>query len=71
MFSAGHETTSGTLSFLWYNLLKNPEAFHKAQQQTDSLVGDKVLTVEMLPKLTYIDACIKVSQIDKWRVSQI
>ncbi|KAK5166584.1 uncharacterized protein LTR77_008127 [Saxophila tyrrhenica] len=56
---AGHETTSGTLSFLWYNLLKNPEAFHKAQKQVDEVVGDHVLSVEMLPKLTYIDACIK------------
>ncbi|KAK2611954.1 hypothetical protein QQS21_002060 [Conoideocrella luteorostrata] len=57
--AAGHETTSGTLSFLWYNLLKNPEKFHKAQQEIDNVVGDSVVTPDMLPKLTYIDACIK------------
>ncbi len=56
---AGHETTSGTLSFLWYNLLKNPEAFHRAQKQVDEVVGDKVLSLDMLPKLTYLDSAIK------------
>ncbi|KJZ75343.1 hypothetical protein HIM_05269 [Hirsutella minnesotensis 3608] len=56
---AGHETTSGTLAFMWYNLLKNPEKFHKAQQQVDEIVGDNVVTPEMVSKLTYIDACIK------------
>jgi cytochrome P450/NADPH-cytochrome P450 reductase len=44
---------------MWYNLLKHPEAFHKAQKQVDEVVGDKVLSIEMLPKLPYIDACIK------------
>jgi cytochrome P450 / NADPH-cytochrome P450 reductase len=56
---AGHETTSATLSFLSYNLIHNPEKLHKAVQQVDEVVGDNVLTVDMLPKLTYIDACIK------------
>ncbi|KAK3705239.1 hypothetical protein LTR37_013400 [Vermiconidia calcicola] len=56
---AGHETTSATLSFMWYNLLKHPEAFHKAQKEVDDIVGDQVLSLDMLPKLTYIDACIK------------
>jgi cytochrome P450 / NADPH-cytochrome P450 reductase len=44
---------------MWYNLLKNPEAFLKAQKEVDEVVGDKVITLDMLPKLTYIDACIK------------
>ena len=56
---AGHETTSATLSFNYYNLVKNPEKLHKAMQQVDEVVGDNVLTVDMLPKLTYIDACVK------------
>ncbi|TAQ85754.1 hypothetical protein B7494_g5932 [Chlorociboria aeruginascens] len=56
---AGHETTSGTLSFCYYNLLKNPEKLHKAQQEVDEVVGNDVLQIEHLPKLTYIDACIK------------
>lgn len=44
---------------MWYNLLKNPETFHKAQAQVDEIVGDQTVTLDMLPKLTYVDACIK------------
>ena len=36
---AGHETTSGTLSFLFYNLLKYPETLQKAQQEVDQVLG--------------------------------
>ena len=56
---AGHETTSATLSFTYYNLVKNPEKLHKAIQQVDDVLGDGVLRADMLPKLTYIDACVK------------
>lgn len=70
---AGHETTSATLSFTYYNLLKNPEKLLKAQQQVDDVVGDNVLTVQHVPKLTYIDACLKEtlrlsSPIPRWSV---
>jgi cytochrome P450/NADPH-cytochrome P450 reductase len=44
---------------MWYNLLKHPEKFHKAQAEVDAIVGDKVLTLDHLPKFQYIDACIK------------
>ena len=54
-----HETTSATLSFAYYNLIKNPEKLHKAQQQVDEVVGNSVLSVDVLPKLTYIDAVVK------------
>ncbi|UFQ19595.1 MULTISPECIES: bifunctional cytochrome P450/NADPH--P450 reductase [Streptomyces] len=37
---AGHETTSGTLSFALYHLLKNPAALHRAQAEVDALWGD-------------------------------
>jgi cytochrome P450/NADPH-cytochrome P450 reductase len=56
---AGHETTSATLAFSYYNLIKNPEKLHKAIQEVDDVLGDNVLTVDMLPKLHYIDACTK------------
>ena len=58
---AGHETTSATLSFSYYNLIKNPEKLHKAIQEVDNVLGDNILTIDMLPKLNYVDACIKVS----------
>lgn len=70
---AGHETTSSTLSFTYYNLLKNPDTLLKAQQQVDEVVGDNVLELQHLPKLTYLDACIKEalrldSPITRWSV---
>ncbi|MFE3606750.1 bifunctional cytochrome P450/NADPH--P450 reductase [Streptomyces goshikiensis] len=37
---AGHETTSGALSFALYHLLKNPAVLHLAQAETDALWGD-------------------------------
>ncbi|KAJ5507569.1 cytochrome P450, partial [Penicillium freii] len=56
---AGYKTTSAILCFLYYNLLKNPETFIKAQQEVDKVVGDSVLTVEYLPSLLYLDIYIK------------
>ncbi|CAG8961894.1 hypothetical protein HYFRA_00013694 [Hymenoscyphus fraxineus] len=56
---AGHETTSGLLSFLFYNFLKNPAVYHKAQKEVDDVVGTNPITVDHISKLTFIDACLK------------
>lgn len=56
MLIAGHETTGGTLSFSFYNLLKHPEVYRKAQQEVDSVVGTGPVTVDHIPKLQYIQA---------------
>ena len=53
---AGHETTSGMLSFCLYYMVKNPETIKKAQEEVDAL-GQ--LTKGCLNKLPYIDACLK------------
>ncbi|CAF0767035.1 unnamed protein product [Adineta steineri] len=53
---AGHETTSGLLSFTLYYLLKNPHALQKAQAEVD-LYNE--ITVDTLSKLKYIDAVLK------------
>ncbi|MFD8996714.1 bifunctional cytochrome P450/NADPH--P450 reductase [Streptomyces abikoensis] len=37
---AGHETTSGALSFALYHLLKDPVSLRLAQRETDELWGD-------------------------------
>src|SRR6185369_10931614 len=37
--AAGHETTSGLLSFAIYYLLKNPEVMARAQAEMDRLLG--------------------------------
>lgn len=47
---AGHEATSGTLSFAFY-YLKNPSAYHKVQQEVDDVVGRDKVTVDHVSKL--------------------
>ncbi|EIT73160.1 cytochrome P450 [Aspergillus oryzae 100-8] len=56
---AGHETTSGLLSFAFYNMLKNPQAYQKAQEEVDRVIGRRRITVEDLQKLPYITAVMR------------
>ncbi|EAU38312.1 hypothetical protein ATEG_01555 [Aspergillus terreus NIH2624] len=56
---AGHETTSGMLSFLFYDLLKHPHAYRKAQDEVDRVIGRRKITVEDLTKLPYITAVMR------------
>lgn len=56
---AGHETTSGTLAFSLYHLVKNPWAMTRAQRELDSVLGDGPLTKDHLAKLPYIDAILR------------
>jgi cytochrome P450/NADPH-cytochrome P450 reductase len=53
---AGHETTSGLLSFVFYYLLKNPEAYQQAQREVDEMIGNKPITADHLSKLPYLNA---------------
>lgn len=52
---AGHETTSGLLSFATYLLLKNPQVLLKAQKIVDEVLGDEMPRVEHLAQLRYIE----------------
>ena len=56
---AGHETTSGMLSFAVYQLMKSPEAYRKAQAEVDSVVGTKPIAFEHMSKLPYIEAVLR------------
>lgn len=60
---AGHETTSGLLSFVFFELLKHPEAYRKAQQEVDTVIGKGPITVEHMSKLPYISAVSQESKI--------
>ncbi|MFF5205070.1 bifunctional cytochrome P450/NADPH--P450 reductase [Streptosporangium sp. NPDC000396] len=52
---AGHETTSGLLSFAFYNLLRNPHVLARAYAEVDRLLpGDTVPTYETIMKLDVI-----------------
>ncbi|RAR07669.1 NADPH-cytochrome P450 reductase-like protein [Stemphylium lycopersici] len=56
---AGHETTSGLLSFAFYYLLKNPSAYEKAQQEVDDVIGKGSITVDHLSKVPYLNAVLR------------
>lgn len=51
---AGHETTSGLLSFALYFLLKHPDVLKKAYEEVDNVLTDSVPTYEQVLQLTYI-----------------
>ncbi len=52
---AGHETTSGLLSFATYFLLRNPDALAKARAEVDAALGNEMPTVETIGKLRYLE----------------
>ncbi|KAL4951002.1 cytochrome P450 [Aspergillus filifer] len=56
---AGHETTSGLLSFVFYQLLTHPETYRKAQQEVDEVVGQGVIEVAHLSRLPYINSILR------------
>jgi cytochrome P450/NADPH-cytochrome P450 reductase len=59
LFDTGHETTSGLLSFMLYQLIKNPDVMKKARVEVDSVLGQGSMTPEMLSRLPYLTAVIR------------
>ncbi|PJZ00537.1 NADPH--cytochrome reductase [Bacillus vallismortis] len=51
---AGHETTSGLLSFAIYCLLTHPEKLKKAQEEADRVLTDDTPEYRQIQQLTYI-----------------
>ncbi|KAI7188379.1 cytochrome P450, partial [Hortaea werneckii] len=56
---AGHETTSGLLSFLFHYLVKSPDAYRKAQEEVDRVIGKGSMEARHLNELPYITACLR------------
>ncbi len=59
---AGHETTSGLLSFSLYYLLKNPDALQKGRAEVDRILGDDprvAPTYAQVNRLTYVQQILK------------
>ncbi|KAL7789003.1 cytochrome P450 [Trichoderma ceciliae] len=56
---AGHETTSGMMSFAFYHILKNPSAYRKIQEEVDEVLGRGPVKVEQVSKLVYIQAVLR------------
>ncbi|KAG8832855.1 hypothetical protein FRC17_000510 [Serendipita sp. 399] len=58
---AGHETTSGMLSFITYELLKKPSAYARVREEVDTVLQGKPVQPEHLSKLPYIVAVMRES----------
>jgi cytochrome P450/NADPH-cytochrome P450 reductase len=58
---AGHETTSGLLSFATHLLLANPSVLEKARTVVDDVLGSEPLRLEHLSKLRYLDQVLMES----------
>ena len=61
---AGHETTSGMLSFAVYFLLNNPHVLQKAYEEVDRVLGRNINakpTAQQVNQLTYIGQILKES----------
>ncbi|OLN93217.1 Bifunctional P-450:NADPH-P450 reductase 5 [Colletotrichum chlorophyti] len=56
---AGHETTSGLLSFAFYYLMTYPKVYEKAKQEIDEVCGRGPIRYEHLSKLSYIEAVLR------------
>ncbi|KQP40076.1 cytochrome [Methylobacterium sp. Leaf104] len=56
---AGHETTSGLLSFALYFLLRNPTVLARARDLVDEVLGDERPQVEDLTKLRYVEQVLQ------------
>ncbi|HQV71321.1 MAG TPA: cytochrome P450 [Thermoflexales bacterium] len=59
MFFAGHETTARTLAFCWYALATHPDVLAKLQNEIDTVLGDRMPTVEDLKRLPYAYQVLK------------
>ncbi|OSS43246.1 hypothetical protein B5807_12111 [Epicoccum nigrum] len=58
---AGHETTSGLLSFTFYHLLNNPDTYARVQQEVDEVVSTGPITINQLARLLYLNAVLRES----------
>jgi cytochrome P450 len=55
---AGHETTANALAWTWYELGRNPGVLARAQEEVASVLGARAVTVDDLPRLSWIAAVL-------------
>ena len=58
---AGHETTSGMLSFAMTHILNDPKVYGNIRQEVDTVLGREPIRPEHLTKLPYITGWSKCS----------
>lgn len=53
MIVGGHETSSSALTWVWYQLCKNPQIEAKLHAELEEVLGSRAPTLEDIPKLKY------------------
>jgi len=53
IFFAGHETSANALTWAIYLLSTHPEVFQRLREEADRVIGDRLPTLEDVPKLEY------------------
>lgn len=56
---AGHEATASAMTWIWYELGRNPAVLAKLTAEVDAVIGDRPVTVADLPQLPYTLATIE------------
>ncbi len=57
---AGHETTSGLLSFATYYMLQNPHVMAKAVAEVDAVLGNDISSAPTIAQITQLDYVSRV-----------
>ena len=58
MIIAGHETSAGTLNWVWYELSQHPDEDKKAYNEAVKYVSEGTIKTDDIPKLAFIKQCI-------------
>jgi len=61
LFLAGHETTANALAWTWYLLSQNPEAEARLHSELDSVLGDRLPSVDDVSRLKYTEMVLTES----------
>lgn len=56
---ASHDTTANTLTFAWHLLTENPEVQEAMYQEVQSVIGERPVTPEDLPKLPLVEQVVQ------------
>ncbi|KAL5552130.1 hypothetical protein UlMin_002306 [Ulmus minor] len=64
LFSAGTETSSATVEWTMTELMRNPKSMKMVHEELAREIKQQVVKEFDLPKLTYLDACVK----EIWRL---
>jgi cytochrome P450 len=61
IFFAGHETSANALTWTTYLVSIHPAVFDRLRDEADRVIGDRLPTIEDVPKLTYTAAVLRES----------